>query len=106
MLPPLIMSRIVNRLRLAAGASVAVGELIEAAYYDRADGGPLNAERIVGIMIGRLRRRGFPIVLVGWGRGWRFAPTFREISPAALEPAIGVSFGEGKQKPGGHAMTR
>lgn len=71
-----IQSRILNRLRLAAGFAVDVDELVDAAYYDHADGGPAYARGCVRYAIMTLRRAGFPIETVaGRGWGWRFAPT-------------------------------
>jgi hypothetical protein len=65
---PWAESRIVNRLRLAAGGVVIVPELVDAVFGHRADGGPRSAHNNVNFYIHRLRRKGFPIERVANGR--------------------------------------
>lgn len=79
---PYMQSRILNRLRLAAGGVVKVTELVEAVYFDRANGGPDYAASCIVLGVMALRRRGFPIQRAE-RRGYRFAPTFWQVGDAA-----------------------
>lgn len=75
----LLRSRLVNRLRLAAGAPVESTELVEALYYDDADGGPLTATACIATLARRLGRCGFPIKHCGYRKyAWIATPYLAE----------------------------
>lgn len=76
---PIVQSKVLNTLRAVEGAFVSTKELISAVYEDREDGGPEAASRNIMIAIHFLRRKGYPIISQKW-RGYRFAPTFRQVS--------------------------
>jgi len=61
--------RVFNRLALIRGAVVTLQDLIEAAYGDQLDGGPLRAKNNVRVTMFRLRRRGIRIRICR-GRGY------------------------------------
>lgn len=67
--PPSVRRRIVGTLALAHGDLVTRKELIEAVYGDKEDGGPLDAEPSIKVIIHHLRREGWPI-RSHWGRGY------------------------------------
>lgn len=64
-----LQARVFNRLALVRGAVVTLQDLIEAAYGDQLDGGPLRAKNNVRVTMFRLRRRGIRIRICR-GRGY------------------------------------
>ncbi|HDZ73184.1 MAG TPA: winged helix family transcriptional regulator [Aurantimonas coralicida] len=64
--------RLLAVLRSARGAWVRTGDLVDAIYGDRADGGPVTADTIVRVWAYTLRRR-LPDGIMGsrQGRGYR-----------------------------------
>jgi hypothetical protein len=64
-----LQARVFNRLALVRGAVVTLQDLIEAAYGDQLDGGPLRAKNNVRVTMFRLRRRGIKIRICR-GRGY------------------------------------
>lgn len=74
-----VCSKVLNRLRLGAGALVGHAELIEAVWGDDPDGGPVDAHNRIGIAVMSLRREGHPIATF-FGRGYRAVPRFVELS--------------------------
>lgn len=69
-----VQSRIINCLRTARGRVVTHRDLVDACYYDRADGGPLGAISCLYRFVHILRYKGFPIINrrgVGYLMGWR-----------------------------------
>lgn len=79
--PNWILSRFINRLRLAAGGPVSIEEMIEALWGDALDGGPLTAPRYIHLLCYILRKQGFPIK-TNCGRGYSYRPTFHEAPPS------------------------
>jgi hypothetical protein len=77
---PWAMAGIINRLREAAGGVVGDQELIAALYDKAEDGGPLWARDTIKVMVHRLRAMGYPIK-THWGRGYSFAPRYKEVPP-------------------------
>lgn len=79
--------RIFDRLSSRVGREFAKESLIDAMYGDRSDGGPMHAENIVSIEVGRLRktleRFGWSLISKGRGTGnkafYRLTPT--EVGP-------------------------
>lgn len=71
MVNPIVMARIINCLRQAAGGLVLHAEILDYAYGGCEDGGPLWALGVIHHAVMELRRRGFPIESAS-GRGYRY----------------------------------
>jgi hypothetical protein len=97
-----VCSRVLNRLRLAAGTMVPRAEMIDAVFGAHPEGGGLWVEKQIQGAVYSLRRHGFPI-RTHYGWGYSYAPSFHEIpvnpslttghSPTApVMAAVGASY--------------
>lgn len=77
---PSVSAAIVNCLRAAEGRFVTMKSLIDIVYARDPNGGALDAQSSLGVLILRLRRLGYPIH-GNVGHGYRFVPTVWEIQP-------------------------
>lgn len=79
MISLLRQSRLLNRLRLAAGGLVGKDELADAMWPEPEEYSP-SVWNDIRVAVHDLRRSGFPIRTIP-GRGYCFAPTFWEVLP-------------------------
>jgi hypothetical protein len=94
-----VCSRVLNRLRLAAGTMVPRAEMIDAVFGAHPEGGGLWVEKQIQGAVYSLRRHGFPI-RTHYGWGYSYAPSFHEIpvnpsltgtlAPTAATSAVGA----------------
>lgn len=82
-----MMSKLLNRLRLARGAPLTHEELEHLLWGDDPNGGPLYARECLAHVARSLKRLGYPIATV-WGYGYRYAWSEWEVG-VARRPNLG-----------------